>query len=343
MKQLRNNFILLIVFAISGCGLGIKTAITNTYPPLDSLQDIVVLDVWQVAPANAVEVGVVSIYDNMTMRCDSAIVYSAAKREARKAGGNILKVTEHLYPNLASSCHRIKAKILKLDSLKMNSFKDSTATQLVEKPTIVKPKFKPDSRVALNAGVSWQTAKISSGLSEFEKDYYTELKSGFHYGGEYNYFFNQQTGIGIVLNVFHASNSTYASAQTSGGTVVSGTISDDINIVYVGPNITWRVLSPTQMNAFLFGFSIGYMHYNNQAQFLESYELSGSTLGFTYDLSYDFSIAKDIALGLGFSWKIGVLSSMDVSQNGSTRTVKFEDDQRLGLGHLDLSLGLRFK
>ncbi len=236
-----------------------------------------------------------------------------------------------------SSCHRIKANILKSEVVY-----DSTSVKPSGKNITQKPIVKHDSRFALNAGWGWQTSKIPDNAAQFEKDYLNELKSGSQFGLEYNYFVNQSTGIGLLVNLFHSSHSVYASAQLANGTIVNGTLSDNIDILYIAPNITWRILSPTKKNAFLLGVSIGYMNYNNQASFNETMTLNGGTLGFSYDLSYDYGISKSTALGIGFSWKIGTLSSVDVTQNGVKKTVDFEKDQRLGLGHLDLSIGLRF-
>lgn len=338
MKYFRIIYFLFLILILSGCSIGIKTTIIKNYPGLDSLQEIKILDVWQSAPSNAIEVGNVTIYDNMTIHCDSAVVFSAAKNEARKAGGNILKITEHLYPSLVSSCHRIKALILKVDDSH-----DTLFTKQTEKRLLPKPRIKHDSRFALNAGLGWQTAKIPDGLNQFEKDYLTELKSGNQFGVEYNYFVNQQTGIGVIFNLFHSSNSVNASAQTNTGSVVNGNLSDDVTILYIAPSITWRILSPTKMNAFFAGLSIGYMHYKDDSHFIYSSTSTGSTVGLSYDLSYDLGLSKRTALGFGFSWKLGTLSSVDVNQNGSKQTIQLDSDHRQGLGHIDLSLGLRFR
>ena len=40
-----------------------------------------------------------------------------AREQAAKAGGNLVKITWHKAPSFASSCHRIKADIYRMDSL----------------------------------------------------------------------------------------------------------------------------------------------------------------------------------------------------------------------------------
>lgn len=49
-----------------------------------------------------------------TTRCGLDDVIGEAKLEARKCGGNAVKITSHKTPSLFSSCHRIEADILKI-------------------------------------------------------------------------------------------------------------------------------------------------------------------------------------------------------------------------------------
>ncbi len=338
---------------LTGCGLGIRTVVTKKYSPLDSLQTVRVIDKNDPVPTNAIELGMVRIYDNMTMHCDSVTVFNAAINEVRKAGGNILKVTMHSYPNLMSSCHQISGLILRLDNLRdsgsvsqlpaSGSTKDSSVPGITPKPVAASPVHHDDWRFAMNGGYSWQTAKISGSYNSFERDYIEGLKSGYHLGGEIDYFFNEGTGISLQYNQFHSSNSTQATAQMTNGQIVSGLLSDKINTYFIAPGITWRVLSRTHRNAFLFGISVGYIHYDDEGLFIIPSEISGSSVGFSYDLGYDIGLSQSTALGLGFAWKLGTLSSVRMTKNGTSQSVSLNDNERIGIGHLDFSIGLRFR
>ena len=50
-----------------------------------------------------------------------AAVLNIAKDEARKAGGNVVKITKHKSPDMLSSMHRIEADILRVDDLSVLS------------------------------------------------------------------------------------------------------------------------------------------------------------------------------------------------------------------------------
>jgi len=76
------------------------------------------MDITDSVPASAKLIGTVKIGEaGMTIDCDYELVTSQAVQEARKAGGNILKITEHIYPDMRSSCHRIRAEIYYLENL----------------------------------------------------------------------------------------------------------------------------------------------------------------------------------------------------------------------------------
>ena len=78
-----------------------------------------VLGLTQLEPEKAEVLGLVRIGDTgFTTNCSYDIVVESAKLEARKAGGNMIKITDHTLPSvLGSSCHQITARILKVDNI----------------------------------------------------------------------------------------------------------------------------------------------------------------------------------------------------------------------------------
>ena len=64
-------------------------------------------------------------------------------------------------------------------------------------------------------------------------------------------------------------------------------------------------------------------------------------MGFVTDIGYDIALSKQVALGATLSAVAGTLSEVTYTENGVSRTQKLDKDNREGLGHLTLSLGLR--
>jgi len=127
MKYLHKPLILIIIVIISSCSPKISTNITTNYNPLDSKEEVVILGINKEVPKNAEILGQVKIGDTgFSIKCDYDIVIEKAKTEARKVGGNAIKILKHKTPSfLGSSCHRITARILQVDSVKSKEEGDS--------------------------------------------------------------------------------------------------------------------------------------------------------------------------------------------------------------------------
>lgn len=94
------------------------TSLAKTYPPIDYREEIRVIDLDKPIPDNAEQLGEVKIGDSgFTAKCHYDLVIETAKMEARKAGGNVIKITEHKLPTvMGSTCHRISVLILKVNT-----------------------------------------------------------------------------------------------------------------------------------------------------------------------------------------------------------------------------------
>lgn len=110
------------VLLFYGCSPKISTRINKTYSPLNYKEDVLVLGLNDKIPDNAQQLGEVKIsHTGFTTNCSYDVVLDKAKLEARKVGGNVIKITEHKPPaNMGSNCHRIKALILKVEDVSGN-------------------------------------------------------------------------------------------------------------------------------------------------------------------------------------------------------------------------------
>jgi hypothetical protein len=109
--------VLVALFVATACSPKVSKTIINSYAPLDYKEDVLVLGLHTPVPEGAEKIGTVKIGDTgFTMVCGWNTVIDKAKMEARKAGGNAIKITQHKTPDIISSCHRITADILRVDS-----------------------------------------------------------------------------------------------------------------------------------------------------------------------------------------------------------------------------------
>lgn len=121
---MRKVFVLLcIVFILIGCSPKITYSFTSYHTPLAKDAEVLVLEIDVPMPENAEVLGQIKIGDTgfTTKNGDYAAVLNIARDQARQAGGNVVKITEHKSPDLFSSIHRIKADILRVDDLSVLS------------------------------------------------------------------------------------------------------------------------------------------------------------------------------------------------------------------------------
>ena len=115
MNNLTKLLLTVSILGVASCSPKVVTQMSKSYEPLNYQEAVVVLSSEQAAPPEAELLGELKIGDTgFSTKCDYEEVIVAAKEAARKAGGNVVKITEHKLPGLASSCHRIKANILRV-------------------------------------------------------------------------------------------------------------------------------------------------------------------------------------------------------------------------------------
>ncbi|HPH47721.1 MAG TPA: hypothetical protein PLJ60_20515 [Chryseolinea sp.] len=115
---MKKIFIILIPVLCIGCSAKITTNVTKGHNALAHDAEVIVLSLEEDIPPSAIDIGTVKIGDTgFTTNCGWNVIIEKAKMEARKSGGNVLKITEHIPPStFGSSCDRIVAKILKIEN-----------------------------------------------------------------------------------------------------------------------------------------------------------------------------------------------------------------------------------
>ena len=104
------------LITLSSCNPTVTTSLSRYYAPLEYDQEVLVIHMDQSQPDDAEVLGEVKVGDSgFSSNCAYEVVIDKAKLEARKNGGNALKITEHKPPTaMGSSCHRITATMLRI-------------------------------------------------------------------------------------------------------------------------------------------------------------------------------------------------------------------------------------
>lgn len=96
----------------------IITTINKTYPVLDGVDTIYVLNLESDYPEEVEYLGYIAITGkkNSTL-CDYQSLVEKAKDEAGKIGGNLVKIVGHMGPSSFRKCHQIAAKIYRFEEI----------------------------------------------------------------------------------------------------------------------------------------------------------------------------------------------------------------------------------
>ena len=122
--------IFMSLMILGSCGPLVITSLKNSPTLLNNDGEIRVLGLEDEIPFDAELLGIVKVGDSgvtFSKNCDYHDVIEKAKFEARLAGGNAIKIIKHRSPDRNSTCHRIEARILKLNKIDINSsaFRDT--------------------------------------------------------------------------------------------------------------------------------------------------------------------------------------------------------------------------
>ena len=160
----------LCVLFLTSCSPKIYTNISQQRTPLVNNAEIKILQNFEKLPPSATKLGTVRAADSgFTVDCDYETVIEKLKAEARKAGGNLMQITEHKEPNFASTCHRITADVYSFDQNTENPiFADNNeqkadSVNLIEK-LVIESKFRIYDNIT---GVKLTNGGIRSKLIDY--------------------------------------------------------------------------------------------------------------------------------------------------------------------------------
>jgi hypothetical protein len=121
MGKTRMLPILVSLIFLSSCTPLVICKLDTKLPSTDPKQEIKVLGLDVEIPADAEILGTVKVGDTgFSIDCGYKVVIDKAKMAARNAGGNAIKITEHIPPGF-STCDRITARILRINDIGASS------------------------------------------------------------------------------------------------------------------------------------------------------------------------------------------------------------------------------
>ena len=325
------------LLALVGCSPKVTTTLIKAKAPLEPGEEVTVLPQEEPEPENAVAVKVIravgpEYYPLMAMVEESAI----------ENGANVVKIENHYAPDIASTKHRISAIAYWADdSITPDSLKVGPE-QLKESLDVRKESG--SFRASLQGGAGYLTAKIPDGLSAVEKSHQQKMKFGFTYDAEAAYFFSESVGLGARFHDLHVWDEMPMSVQMTNGSIADGYMKNSVDIWFAGVVIKGRLVLPSRRDAVMLNYGFGVAGESDRGEILSvPYKINGATLGHLFELGYDLNVSKHFAIGASVSYLLGTIRDCTVSDSaGNSQQITLNEDSFEHLGHIGLSIGLRY-
>ncbi len=116
MKKTYLFFLTVPIFLLCSCNPQGISKIEKSYPILAYHEYVKVYNIDDEVPLGAEVLGTVKVINSdYSSKCNYESAVDEACLEARKVGGNAIKIIEHMKPNFWVSCHRVNAEILRIE------------------------------------------------------------------------------------------------------------------------------------------------------------------------------------------------------------------------------------
>ncbi|MDT3388600.1 MAG: porin family protein [Bacteroidota bacterium] len=324
--------------ALAGCSPKVTVNYIKAKAPLEPEEEVATLQ-----PSESVPDGAVVLEAMRLTGADYQELVGMATEKARDAGGDILKIINHLEPDIASPRHRVSALVFAADS----SFLQGTQAPSVSADELASwMNLRREScgwHFAAQGGAVYRLGRVANNLSNVEAQHIKNMRWGFSYGADVSYFVHENFGVGIKFHNFHSADSMPISAVDQSGKVLEGVEEDKMDIYFIGPIATFRLPSRNRANAFFARMGIGFEGYYDYGRVMDvKGTIKGRTAGILYEAGYDFGISKHLSVGANITYLIGFLTGIDVNTNQQSGHIDLDKDNMENISHIGLNIGLRY-
>lgn len=202
----------------------------------------------------------------------------------------------------------------------------------------------------VDGGAAFFTDTIGGVSGDIHSDHAQRLRYGYTYGADACYYFNQDdeggidVGVGVRIRNTHTSHNTSITVKDTEGDEITGSLEDNINVLFINPIISTNFSLFGKRNTFFFNLSpFGLAFYTNNAVLLDRYTLSTNMRSMILEIMYDRTILKN--LGIGTTLSFNACSYSDYTKtdsNGYKEIVYLSDGFREGLAHIAITASVSY-
>ena len=335
MKKSLIYSLLFGALALAGCSPKVTSTLIKAKEPLEPEEELAIVQPDQEVPEGSV------ILETMKLTGkDYDELVGMAAEKARAAGGEVLKIVEHLNPDITSPRHRVSALALSADDSDSTITSSSRVAADVIESNLDLRKESWSIRIAVQGGASYRIGKEPQGVDALMSSHIKNRRWGVNYAADVTVFISENIGVGIK-----AQNVYYGDKMPASANGKNGFLEDYENIWFAGPVFTFRLPSNNRNNAFLARAGYGFAGYSDwgKAVVEPSYTITGIAPGLLLEAGYDFGITKNLSVGAAFTFVTGALRNATTKySNGKKVYMTLDKEKAESLRSIGLSIGLRY-
>jgi hypothetical protein len=190
-------------------------------------------------------------------------------------------------------------------------------------------------------GPSRLLEKAPDSLTTQLKDYINKLRSGWHYGFETEYFFNEHFGIGAKYTRFNTRQEVDSIVVEIFSKIYYFELSSAMSIHNVSPMVYGRLPLLHNKLSVISGIGPAWLFYRNIGKAIgDTAMLKGSSPGLSASLRVSYEIIPNLNVGLQGSYIYAILKEFTKDDGTTQQVVKLEKEYYQNISRIDLSFGV---
>ncbi|MCF2488412.1 outer membrane beta-barrel protein [Dyadobacter sp. CY347] len=186
-------------------------------------------------------------------------------------------------------------------------------------------------KFGVNGGYGQRVFRSRNIVTNTQKRYFKDFKSGISYGGEVAYFPWKKVGFGVKYD-------RYQSKAT-----LENVMTEDVAVQFLGGEVIHKAIMKNPKNAILTSLLLGYQPYRNHTQVGENaFTFSGKTMGWGVSVGVEHRLSQKFALNFTGSAMMGAVYRLQRKTDLSTQTLHLSKDDSVDLSRFSLSVGFSF-
>ncbi len=201
----------------------------------------------------------------------------------------------------------------------------------------------PSGRFTAGAliGPSLLIEKAPDSINPEIRDYLNKLRSGWHYGLETEYFFNDYFGVGATYTSFNTKQQVDSIVFEFFSRIFYINLSSTMKINSVSPMIYGRLPLAGNKLEVKAGIGPSWLFYRNIGKALaDSALFKGSSPGLSTSLSLNYQLIPNLSIGIKGSYMEAFLKEFTKNDGITKEVIKLEKADYQNLSRIDFSFGI---